>query len=175
MASPRVGLFLDRDGVLNVNTHYPHLIEDLYLAPGVVETFKLLCHYPDIVPVVVSNQSGVGRGYFSQSDVVYFEAALAKRIFDQTGYLIPKQNWFHCWSDNSSHPWRKPNPGMIQAAAQQLNLDLTRSMMIGDKLSDIEAAIGAGIRYKLLLPPGQGHRLDTPVQGWLRQNETDHS
>ena len=165
MGAPRVGLFLDRDGVLNVNTHYPHLVEDLYLAPGVIEAFRLLKNHPDIVPVVVTNQAGVGRGYYAEFDVVIFEAVLAKRIYDQAGYELPPNRWFHCWSDDNSHPWRKPNPGMILEAAKQFNLDLRRSAMIGDKPSDYEAAVAAGIRHRFIIKPAE--RLDKILASWL--------
>jgi len=142
----RVGLFLDRDGVLNINTHYPHLTEDLYLAPKVMDVFDLLLRYPQIVPVVVTNQSGVGRGYFQKTDVRLFEKQIQTRILQQTGYWLPDNQWYHSYSLDSTHPWRKPNPGMILQAAEDHYIDLDKSCIIGDSQSDIEAGHNAGLK-----------------------------
>jgi len=140
-----VALFFDRDGVLNVNTHYPHLVEDLYLAPTVIETFRLLNCFPEVTCIVVSNQSGVGKGYFVEKDVLHFERSLRLRILNETGYLIDAEHWYHCYSSEKNHPWRKPNPGMLQQAAHDYNIDLTKSAMFGDSISDIKAGESANV------------------------------
>jgi len=139
----KIGLFLDRDGVLNVNTHYTHLVEDLYLCEGVIDFFKKLHDWPMLVPVVVTNQSGVDREYYRVGECIKFEDALAKRIKEETGYTLWRKRFYHSWTTKDL--WsRKPNPGMLQEAC--LDWKLIPGYMIGDKESDRQAGQRAGCR-----------------------------
>jgi D-glycero-D-manno-heptose 1,7-bisphosphate phosphatase len=144
------GAFLDRDGVLNVDTGYPHDPARLKLIPGAAEAVSRL-NAAGFTAVVVSNQSGVARGLFKLQDVDTFNAALADRISAGGGhiaqfYICP----FHADASvddfrHPDHPDRKPNPGMILRGLEDNALDPTQSLMIGDKLSDLEAARRAGV------------------------------
>ena len=163
----RVGLFFDRDGVLNINTHYPHLTEDLYLPPTVLETFKLIKCFPNITCIIVSNQSGVGKGYFVEKDVLDFERALRLRILNETGYCIEADHWYHCYSSEETHPWRKPNPGMLLQAAQDWEIDLNTSAMFGDNPSDIKAGDQSGVHSSYLIDYHHEHYLYDAVFGFL--------
>ena len=150
----RVGVFFDRDGVLNINTHYPHLVEDCYLAPEVSDTMTLLSHYNWVTPVVISNQGGVGKGLFSKEDSIEFESELRAQIFNTSGLLIPEANWYRCYSEEDSNPFRKPNPGMLLQAAKDHNIDLRQSAVFGDKSSDLIAGARAGCCALYLIDRG---------------------
>ena len=150
-AAPLVpAVFLDRDGVLNRDTGYPHREHDLELIPGAAEAVRLLNRH-GFFTVIVTNQSGVARGMFRTDQMDAFNALLVRRL--QTAgavigavYACPyhasaiEDRWRH-----PDHPDRKPNPGMILRAAADHRLDLKRSFMIGDKPSDMEAAKRAAI------------------------------
>lgn len=149
-APPLPAVFLDRDGVLNLDVGYPHLEEHLTLVPGAAEAVKLLNRH-GFFTVIVTNQSGVARGMFDVEAMDAFNALLVRRL-DAEGavigavYACPYHDtavdpqWRH-----PDHPDRKPNPGMILRATADHNLDLERSFMIGDRESDVEAARRAGI------------------------------
>jgi len=151
-------VFLDRDGVLNVDTGYPHREEDLVLMPGAAEAVRLLNRH-GFFTVIVTNQSGVARGMFGMEEVDAFNALLIRRLTVQGAvigavYSCPyhesamDERWRH-----PDHPDRKPNPGMILRAAADHRLDLARSFMIGDKESDMEAARRAGMQGFLFQGP----------------------
>ena len=141
---PKRALFLDRDGVINVEKNYLYKREDFEFIDGIFD----LCSYfqnKGYAVVVVTNQSGICRGYYSEEDfrklTEWMEAEFAKR-----GIEIAKT--YHC----PHHPeftgscsCRKPQPGMFLQAQNDLALDLHKSVMVGDKLSDIEAAQKAGL------------------------------
>ncbi len=149
-APPIPAVFLDRDGVLNLDVGYPHREEDLILVPGAAEAVQQL-NRRGFFAVIVTNQSGVARGMFDLETMNAFNALLVRRLGVQGAvigavYACPFHDtavdpqWRH-----PDHPDRKPNPGMILRAAADHNLDLERSFMIGDRESDMEAARRAGI------------------------------
>ncbi len=142
---PKRALFLDRDGVINVEKNYLYKQEDFEFIDGIFD----LCRYfqdEGYAIVVVTNQSGICRGYYSEEDfrklTEWMEAEFSKR-----GIEIAKT--YHC----PHHPdftgscnCRKPEPGMFLQAQKELALDLQKSVMVGDKQSDIEAAQKAGVQ-----------------------------
>lgn len=138
----RRALFLDRDGVLNVDHGYVHAPEDFEPVPGVFEALR------DAVAggwtlVVVTNQSGIGRGYYSEEEYQTLEAHM-RALF--AGERIEFLAIYHCpHLPDAGCACRKPAPGMILQAAREHDLDLPRSAMIGDKPSDAEAARAAGV------------------------------
>ena|SRR3990167_9610614 len=162
----KAGIFLDRDGVLNYNTHYAHLVEDLYLTPTLEETFSLLLNFPQLEVVVVTNQSGVGRGYFNIANVLSFEAELRKRIYDASSYYLPPHKWYHCYSEDDAHLWRKPNIGMITEATNKNKIDLSRSAMFVDSWQDMKTAENAGIAF-YPIDPYKGPFLLSQVESFL--------
>lgn len=157
--------FLDRDGVLNVDHGYVWRPEDLELVPGAAQAVKLLRDSGYLV-VVVTNQSGVARGLYTEKEVYIFNSHI-QNVLKQHGGCV--NAFYHCpyHADaavpafrHPDHPDRKPNPGMIEKAMRDLPVRRHGSFLVGDKASDVEAARRAGI-------PGHrfaGGRLDTFVR-----------
>ena len=143
-------VFLDRDGVLIPDSGYPHRDQDLVLMPGAAEAVRRLNTLGYFV-VIVTNQSGVARGYFTESQMNAFNDALVRRIAAKGArigavYACP----FHQEAEDPKyfhpdHPDRKPNPGMILRAIADHGIDPDRSFLIGDRPSDLEAARRAGM------------------------------
>ncbi|MBB4797062.1 D-glycero-D-manno-heptose 1,7-bisphosphate phosphatase [Brevundimonas bullata] len=146
----RPAAFLDRDGVLIVDSGYPHRPDQLVLIPGAAEAVKRL-NDAGFVTVIVTNQSGVARGLFSEDTMHGFNALLVQRLAEDGAridavYACP----FHAEAVDAryrhpDHPDRKPNPGMLLKAVAEHDLDPARSLMIGDQASDMEAARRAGV------------------------------
>lgn len=147
---PVPAVFLDRDGVLIVDSGYPHLKEHLDLIPGAADAVRRLNALGYLV-VIVTNQSGVARGLFTEDQMHAFNALLVRRLAAKGArigavYACPFHHdaqdprWFH-----ADHPDRKPNPGMILKATAEHGIDLARSFLIGDRQSDLEAARRAGV------------------------------
>ncbi len=142
-------VFLDRDGTLMVDVGYPRDPDDVRLLPGVVEGLTA-CRDAGFHLAIVSNQSGVGRGYFGPDAV----AAVHRRLLDlleSEGVRIDDARYcLHAPEDHCA--CRKPSPLMIQRSAGHLGVDLAASFMIGDRPSDVEAGRSAGCRSILLCP-----------------------
>jgi D-glycero-D-manno-heptose 1,7-bisphosphate phosphatase len=154
----RPALFLDRDGVLNEDRGYVHRWEDFCWIPGAREAVAAF-NARDWWVFLVTNQSGVGRGYYPEADVLALHArmeadlAVAGARIDAF-YYCP----FHpeALEDRYRHPDppdRKPNPGMLLRAMADWPVDAARSVMVGDKAIDLEAGQRAGVR-SLLFPGG---------------------
>jgi D-glycero-D-manno-heptose 1,7-bisphosphate phosphatase len=145
----RAGVFLDRDGVLVADTGYPHEISGAIPLDNVSSALSRLQH-AGFELVVVSNQSGVGRGLFSSEDVVRFNAALCANL-GQAGVRLAVEDFYICpHAPDENCDCRKPKPGLLLRAARERSLDLPRSFLIGDKKTDVEAAHAAGIQPILL-------------------------
>lgn len=151
-------VFLDRDGTINIEKDYLYKIEEFEFVPGAPEAIRLLNQAGYIV-VVVTNQSGVARGYYAEDDVEKLHRYIAGKL-EAEGARIDA--WLYC----PHHPGgrgsyalpcncRKPLPGMLVEAAKRLEINLEDSVMIGDKLADIEAGLAAGCRT-LLVRTGYG-------------------
>lgn len=148
-------LFLDRDGVINLERDYVHRIEDFEFVDGIFALCRA-AQAQGYLPVVITNQSGIGRGYYTEAQ---FQALTAwmKSEFAREGVEIARV--YHC----PYHPDagigeyraesfdRKPNPGMILRAEKDLDLDLGSSMLVGDRKSDMQAGEAAGVGYRVLL------------------------
>lgn len=171
LAAPSTGVpavFLDRDGVLNLDIGYPHLPEHLELMPGAAEAVQLLNRMGYLV-VIVTNQSGVARMLFTEVQMKAFNALLVRRLAAKGAvigavYACPFHNeatdpaFFH-----PDHPDRKPNPGMLLRAIADHDINPALSFMIGDRQSDMEAARRAGVQGFLF----QGGDLDRFVKDLL--------
>ncbi|MBB3898675.1 D-glycero-alpha-D-manno-heptose-1,7-bisphosphate 7-phosphatase [Roseococcus suduntuyensis] len=143
----RRALFLDRDGVVNEDLGYVHRIEDFHFRPGIFE----LCRAArglGMALVVVTNQSGIGRGMYSEEDFAALTAWMCAR-FAQEGAALDRVE--HC-PDVAPSRRRKPAPGMILDAAAALELDVAASVMVGDRRTDMAAAKAAGVGLRLLFP-----------------------
>ncbi len=147
----RPAVFFDRDGVLNVDHGYVVDPAKLDWLPGAREAV-LMANQANFAVIVISNQSGIGRGMFVEADVDHFHTVMQAQLAE-IGATVDA--FYYCpflpdaWVDDyrhPDHPDRKPNPGMILRAAADFNLDLSRSLVIGDRSTDIEAGERAGVR-----------------------------
>ncbi|WP_036601137.1 D-glycero-alpha-D-manno-heptose-1,7-bisphosphate 7-phosphatase [Olivibacter sitiensis] len=143
-------LFLDRDGIINLDKGYVHRIADFDFVDGI---FDLCTYFQErgYLLIVVTNQSGIARGYYTEKDFQILSGWMNEK-FEEKNIHIAKV--YYC----PDHPditgpsqRRKPNPGMLLEAAQEFDLDLSTSVMIGDKESDMLAAENAGVTLRLLL------------------------
>lgn len=140
-------VFLDRDGTLNEDDGYVHKASDLRLLPRVIEGLKNLSQ--EFSLFVVTNQSGVARGLFTENDLKKFHQALQDLLQKNSVSIADFRSCLH--SPENKCGCRKPGIGMIQDLSRIYPIDPTESWMIGDKLSDIECAHNAGLRSVLLL------------------------
>ena len=156
-------VFLDRDGTINVEKDYLYRIDDFEFIPGAPEAIRLL-NSAGFLVVVVTNQSGVARGYYTEEDVDTLHSHISNELAT-VGARVDAWNYCpHHPSGKGRYAFpcncRKPLPGMLRDAAQRLDIDLSSSIMIGDKLVDMEAAIAAGCR-PILVRSGYG-RIEEP-------------
>ena len=136
--------FLDRDGVLNEDVGYLHKSQDFKWIDGAVEAIKLLKKNNFLV-IVITNQSGISRGYFDSKDVTNLHEWMNK-ILKKEDIQINDFFFSGDLPNNNPESRRKPSPKMINEAVEKYKLDKTRCFMIGDKLSDLEAAKNAQIK-----------------------------
>ena len=153
--SGRRAAFLDRDGVINVDLPYTHRREDFQFVPGVLEAVRELRRL-GFVPVVVTNQSGIGRGFYTENDFNTLTDWMKQRFAAGEAaidavYFCPHHPSDAIEAYRIACDCRKPAPGMLIAAARDLNLDLPNSAMFGDRASDLEAAQTAGVQHRFLL------------------------
>lgn len=185
----RSAAFLDRDGVINRDRGYVHRWEDFEFLPGVIEALRRLQAAGHGL-VIVTNQSGIARGYYSEAAVQALHQRLRQHLQGE-GIALAAIEYCPHLPGGSAPAYavdcdcRKPAPGMILRAAQALDIDLGRSMMVGDKPSDIEAARRAGVGQAFLvatdgegepeaLSPDLAHiprlrLLQDAVDAWLRK------
>ncbi len=163
----RRAVFLDRDGTISKEKNYLHKIEDFEFIGGVVSALKKL-QGAGFLLVVVTNQSGVARGFFSIETVQRLHEHMSHLL---KGYGVSIDGIYICphHPKRGNAPYkvecdcRKGKPGMILRAADDLGIDLSRSFMIGDKLTDIEAGGAAGC-HSLLVRTGYGKALELPAE-----------
>jgi D-glycero-D-manno-heptose 1,7-bisphosphate phosphatase len=148
-------LFLDRDGVIVEDTHYLGRPEDLRMLVGAADAIARANRLA--IPVVlVSNQSGIARGFYDWNGFVAVQDALAAAL-RQNGARLDAV--FACAHHADGQPpfniadhfWRKPNPGMIVAAGERMALDLSRSWIVGDRASDLAAGSAARLAGGILV------------------------
>lgn len=144
-------LFLDRDGVLNEDQGYVHRWEDFRWIAGAREVVAAFNRAGWLV-IVVTNQSGVGRGYYTEADMHALHAQMTKELAAAGAridafYFCPQHpEAAEAVYRHPDPPDRKPNPGMILRALADWPIDRDRSLLVGDKESDLEAADRAGVR-----------------------------
>ncbi|MCL2761091.1 MAG: D-glycero-beta-D-manno-heptose 1,7-bisphosphate 7-phosphatase [Desulfuromonadales bacterium] len=149
-------VFLDRDGTLNVESGYIFKIEDIKFIPGVKEGLSLL-KSAGFLLVVITNQAGVAKNLYTIDDLEKLHNFMQNEL-EEFGVGI--DGWYFCphhpeYGELKECNCRKPLPGMIYAAANDLNIDLSASWVVGDKTSDILAGIAAGCR-SVLVETGYG-------------------
>lgn len=168
----RPAAFLDRDGTINIDRGYTHRPEDLAFTDGAIDAIRMLNDAGYLV-IVVTNQAGVARGYYTEADVGAFHAAMAEKLaaagaFVDAFYVCPhhadavRDQYRH-----PDHPERKPNPGMLWRAMAEWSIDQSRSFMIGDQPSDIAAAAAAGVPARLFA----GGSLAAAVEDMLAKSQ----
>jgi D-glycero-D-manno-heptose 1,7-bisphosphate phosphatase len=155
----RPAVFLDRDGTVNVEKDYLYRVEDFAFIPGAPEAIRRL-NQAGFLVIVVTNQSGVARGFYSLDDVAalhrYIQGELAKAGARIDGfYRCPHHPTQGVGEFRRDCDCRKGRPGMLLQAAAEHRIDLSRSFMIGDKAADIEAGERAGC-VPLLVLTGYG-------------------
>lgn len=133
-------LFLDRDGIINVDCAYPHKPEQIIFVDGIFDLCRVAIEKGYLL-VVVTNQAGVAKGYFSEDDVKRLHEWMkcqfeARGISIQAFYYCPYHPKAAIETYRKDSDCRKPAPGMILAAVSDFNIDITKSMMVGDKTSD---------------------------------------
>lgn len=160
MADLRPCVFLDRDNTMVANDGDLGDPDQVRLLPGVAWAVRAL-HEAGYAIVVVTNQGGVARGKYGERDVAAVHARMAELLAAESD-LAPRtalvDGWYHCPYHPEAtveryrreHPWRKPAPGMLHAAAEDLRIDLSRSWMVGDQERDVAAGQSAGCRTILL-------------------------
>lgn len=148
----RPAAFLDRDGVINIDHGYVVRWEDFEFVPGAIEAMRRL-QDAGYALVIVTNQSGVARGYYDEAAVLRLHEALSAHLAQQGVTLAAIEYCPHLPDASSASvaryavecDCRKPAPGMILRSAAALGVDLARSLMFGDKPSDVEAGARAGV------------------------------
>jgi len=140
-------LFLDRDGVLNLDRGFVSKIVDFELVPGVLELVKYFTSNGFSV-IIVTNQSGIGRGYFTHAEFEIFMEHLKCTLSLEGIEILDVLYCPHVESDFCT--CRKPSPRMFELAITKWNVSIVDSVSIGDKIRDIEAASAAGIEINFL-------------------------
>lgn len=157
-------VFLDRDGTLNEECNYLHRPEDWRWLPGVVDGLAKL-HQADYLLVVITNQAGIARGYYTEEQVhalhTWVNLQLRQHGVSISGfYFCPHHPEF----THGGCTCRKPSPLLLKKASVELDIDLGKSWMVGDKLLDIQAGNAAGCR-SILVRTGYGEEAAAQCQG----------
>ncbi|ADV11389.1 HAD-IIIA family hydrolase [Mesorhizobium ciceri] len=142
-------LFLDRDGTINVDTGYPDNPAEMVLRADIAAVIAA-ANGAGIPVIVVTNQSGIARGYFGWSDFAAVNGRVLELLRADSAFvdMVLACAYHEAGSGPlavADHPMRKPNPGMLLEAARRLRLDLRRSLIVGDKKADMEAGQRAGL------------------------------
>jgi len=164
----RPALFLDRDGTLTRDAGYTFRVADLDWLPGAQEAI-LAAQQRAALVILITNQSGIGRGYFTEADMDAFHAAMQADLavlgarLDAIYYCPFIAEAADLRYRVANHPDRKPNPGMLLRAIAEHGIDPAASLMVGDQNSDVTAAERAGV----LGLKTTGGRLDDAIAPWL--------
>ncbi len=159
-------LFIDRDGVLTHEVNFLRSPEDVALLPRAAETIAAF-NRAGIPVIVVTNQSGIARGYFSWDEFECVEVEIRRQLSHTAGAHLDAV--FACGYHEEGqgelgvrdHPWCKPNPGMLFAAADRLSVRLDRSWVVGDRARDLASGQAAGLAGGIHVMTGHG---DVPEQ-----------
>ena len=163
-------LFLDRDGVLIKDCHYISSVKQVEIEKGAKKLVRFAYNYGWHI-IIVSNQSGISRNKISWDD--YF------KVTNKMISLFGKPNPFSAIYANSQGPnskfknWRKPNPNMILRATKLLNIDIDKSIIIGDRLTDIIAGINSGIKLLVHTKTGHGMKEKIKLNNFISKNKTN--
>ncbi|MCX8157813.1 MAG: HAD family hydrolase [Verrucomicrobiae bacterium] len=149
----RAAVFLDRDGTVIAERHYLKDPAQVELLPGAAAALKRLQDAGYLL-FFVTNQSGIGRGYFSMDDALRVQARVEELLAGQGVRII--KTYVAPEAPDQPSRGRKPSPAFLWDARDEFQLDLGRSYMIGDKLIDLECGWNAGVRRSILVCTGYG-------------------
>ncbi len=139
-------IFLDRDGVINIDKNYVHKISDFEFVPNIFDILKYLQNL-DYLLFIITNQSGIGRGYYTKEDFLKLNSWMIDEFIKED--IVISQVEFCPHQPNEDCMCRKPKTGMIENILKNYDIDLSISWLIGDRLSDIECAENAGIKNSI--------------------------
>src|SRR5690349_19298928 len=160
--NPLPAVFLDRDGTLIEEADYLSKPEGVVLYPGVGPALRRLMDF-GFKLVIVTNQSGIGRGYFSEADMNRVNDRMLE-LLAADGVRIDKI-YFAPEAPDQPSRGRKPSPQFLFDARDELGIDLARSFIIGDKLIDLECGWNAGVKRSILVRTGYGAKVaEAPAQ-----------
>jgi len=166
MASSVRAAFIDRDGVINEERNYVYKIQDFVLLPGVLEALKIFQDNGFLL-IVVTNQAGIARGYYDSKAVEELHFYM-RSLFSDSGIMIDKIYYCPHHREGIVKKYaidcncRKPAPGMLIQAVNEFNIDTAQSVLIGDKISDIQAGRRAGVGCNVLVE--SGHPFETSTR-----------
>jgi D-glycero-D-manno-heptose 1,7-bisphosphate phosphatase len=158
MARPRKAAFLDRDGVINRECDYLYRVSDFEFLPGALQGLRQLSELGFLL-AVVTNQSGIARGLYTETD---YSALTEHMVAELASHGVTLAGIRHCphLPEASMEAYRcdcncrKPKPGMVLDLAKRLDVDLSASILVGDKLSDLQAGRAAGVARCYLVRSG---------------------
>ena len=151
-------IFLDRDGTLNIDYGYVHEIDNFKFIDGVIDALRELKKMGYML-VLVTNQSGIARGYFSEEQFLqlteWMDWSLAEQDVDLDGIYYCPHHPEGKGEYKEDCDCRKPKPGMLLQAIKELKIDPTQSIIVGDKVEDLKAGIGAKVKMNVLVRTGK--------------------
>lgn len=155
-------LFLDRDGVINIDHGYVYKIEDFDFMSGIFDLARE-AHKKGYLIFVITNQAGIGRGFYGTSEFNHLTDWMCGEFFSQDVfiskvYYSPYHATHGKGKYKQDHQSRKPNPGMICQAVDEFDVDLSKSVLLGDKLTDVQAGEAAGVGTNILYLGSDGVR-----------------
>jgi len=145
-------IFLDRDGTINIDYNYVHEIDDFHFIDGVIEAMTELKKMGFLL-VITTNQSGIARGIFSQEQFDTLTQWMDWSLIDRG---VEIDGFYYCPHDpiDADCGCRKPKPGMILTATEDLDIDIANSYMVGDRVSDLLSGKNAGVKKTVLVRTG---------------------
>jgi len=157
MSGQRKALFLDRDGVINVDCGYVCRPDEFEFVDGIFDLCRAATER-DYLVIVVTNQAGIGRGYYTEQQYHALTewmcaAFLAQKVTIAQVYFCPFHPEHGIGHYKRTSDFRKPGPGMIMQAAREHAINLATSVLVGDKPSDIAAGVAAGVGCNVLYSP----------------------
>lgn len=176
----RPALFLDRDGVINIDHAYVHRKEDFDFVDGIFELVRTARERGYLV-FVITNQAGIGRGKYTEADFHVLTEWMCGEFASRSApidkvYFCPYHAEHGIGHYKAESPFRKPNPGMILQAAQEFDVDLAASVLLGDMETDILAGARAGVGRRLLFcPPGHKRLADTTAHAIVGAHAEVHA
>lgn len=150
-------LFLDRDGVINVNHGYCNRVDQFHLTDGISRVAGQYARAGYLL-IVVTNQAGIAHGHLTHADLEAIHRHMAE-LFSLLGH--PLRGIYYC--PDTEGPNRKPEPGMLLQAQRDFDIDMAASVIIGDQITDIEAGRRAGVGCCILIPPDRLDAVPVPT------------